>query len=63
MTDEFQMNGGTSGNHGFCYLVKDKDSVKGGTQRGNFLGRDRASSGSSDPGGIGQKFSELGSSE
>lgn len=55
--------GGTRGNNGLCRLVKEKGSVKGGTQRGNFLGRDMASSGSSGPGRIGQRFYELWSGE
>lgn len=57
------MNGGTRGNNDLCCLVKEKGSVKGGIQRGNFLGRDRTYSESSDPGRIGQRFYELRCSE
>lgn len=55
--------GNTRGNNGLCRLVKEKGSVKRGTQRGNFLGRGRAFSGTSYAGRIGQRFYDVGSGE
>lgn len=54
---------GACGHKGLHCLVEDEVSVKGGTQRGCFLGSYRTSSGNSDVEGIEQRLSVLGSGE